>query len=249
MESSNGEVLRAKSPGGRAQLAWRAEKGFDAGATPPGLSWWRQVHNLDSWTAGATNQPTGFCLNVPDEPDDLLGEESLSRAQASERFAMIPIGAYLRQPDGSYWELVLSADGQKGVLAEDRRYLAGPGLSTGCWIAPKPCWAIAPATWISPKSRACAPSAAGRREACAWTTAARSGSRRGDAGELVLTDAGISCARAGRDARGRGLHRRQRELPLALLPDAAIRRRNQRVAGRGRQFLRPVLLPHRGVLF
>ena len=73
MENSNGEVLLAKSPGGRAQLAWRAEKGFDAeDLSRPQLV--VEVHNLDSWTAGATNQPTGFCLNV-DEPDDLLGEE------------------------------------------------------------------------------------------------------------------------------------------------------------------------------
>lgn len=126
MENSNGEVLLAKSPGGRAQLAWRAEKGFDAeDLSRPQLV--VEVHNLDSWTVGVTNQPTGFCLNV-DEPGDLLGEESLPRAEASEKFAMIPIGAYLRQPDGSYWELVLSAEGQEGVLVEDRLYLAGPGF-------------------------------------------------------------------------------------------------------------------------
>ena len=126
MENSNGEVLRAKSPGGRAQLAWRAEKGFDAeDLSRPQLV--VEVHNLDSWMAGTTNQPTGFCLNI-DEPKDLLGKESMPRAEAAEKFAIIPIGVYLRQPDGSMWELVLSADGQKGVFTEDKLYLAGPGF-------------------------------------------------------------------------------------------------------------------------
>lgn len=123
MENSNGEVFRAMDAQGRAQLAWRAEKGFDAeDRSRPHLV--VEVHNLDSWTAGVTNQPTGFCLNIG-EPKDLLGEKSMPRAEAAEKFTIIPIGVYLRQPDGSYWELVLSADGQKGVLTEDRLYLAG----------------------------------------------------------------------------------------------------------------------------
>lgn len=126
MENSNGEVLRAMDAQGRAQLAWQGERGFDAeDRSRPQLV--VEVHNLESWTAGATDQPTGFCLNV-DEPDDLLGEESLPRAEAAEKFAVAPIGVYLRRPDGDTWELVLSTDGQKGVLTEDRLYLAGPGF-------------------------------------------------------------------------------------------------------------------------
>ena len=126
MEDSNGEVLRAMDAQGRAQLAWRAEKGFDA-EDRSRLQLVVEVHNLDSWTAGATDQPTGFCLNV-DEADDLLGEDSMPRAEAAEKFTIVPIGVYLRQPDGTSWELVLSADGQQGVLTEDRLYLAGPGF-------------------------------------------------------------------------------------------------------------------------
>ena len=123
--TSDSHILEAASPEGRARMAYRRAHGFveeDKGRPQLAL----MVHDVESWRAGATDQPTTFYLDV-DVPQDLTRSRTLSGAEA-ERYGRVPIGAYLCEGE-SRRELAVSGAGVKGVVSYDplRIAEAGPG--------------------------------------------------------------------------------------------------------------------------
>lgn len=112
----------------RAQMVYAREHGFDAeDRSRPQLCMY--LHNIDTWRAGATDQPAMFYLNV-DVPEDLISESFLEEDELIQ-FTRIPIGLYVRE-DGDYLNdrnLVISESGIKAVETNDphRLYEAGPG--------------------------------------------------------------------------------------------------------------------------
>jgi len=121
-------IFTAANPTLRAQMVYAREHGFDAeDKSRPQLCMY--VHNIDTWRAGATDQPYAFYLNL-DVPEDLMGETFLEEAELIQ-FTRIPIGLYVRE-DGDYLnerELVVSQSGMKAVETNNphRLYEAGPG--------------------------------------------------------------------------------------------------------------------------
>lgn len=115
----------------RAQMLYAREHGFDPeDKSRPQLCMY--VHNIDTWRAGATDQPYCFYLDI-DVPEDLLGENFLEKDELIQ-FTRIPIGLYVRE-DEDYrndLELVISESGIKAVETDDPRrlYEAGPGYDT-----------------------------------------------------------------------------------------------------------------------
>lgn len=88
-----------------------------------------ELHNIDSWRAGVTNQPKAFYLDI-EESEALLGEKFLEEVELIS-YTRIPIGLYLKKGK-SYHALVISEDGIKAVETNDphRLYEAGPGYDT-----------------------------------------------------------------------------------------------------------------------
>lgn len=123
--TSDSHILEAASREGRARMAYRCAHGFvEEDRSRPQLA--LMVHDIDSWRAGATDQPTTFYLDV-DAPQDLTHSRTLSGAEA-ERYGRVPIGAYLCEGE-SRRELAVSGAGVKGVVSYDplRVAEAGPG--------------------------------------------------------------------------------------------------------------------------
>lgn len=88
------------------------------------------VHNPETWRAGATIEPEPFFLNV-DEPAGLLGDASMDRQDAVQKYNVISLGLHLYRPDADaagHWDLVASPKGTKGVFIEDALVEAGPGF-------------------------------------------------------------------------------------------------------------------------
>lgn len=109
----------------RAQIIYAREHGFSAGdKTRPQLCMY--IHSIDTWRAGATDQPCAFYLDA-DIPEDLTGEKFLEKDELIE-FTRIPIGLYVQEGENSC-ELVISENGVKAVETGDphRLYEAGPG--------------------------------------------------------------------------------------------------------------------------
>ncbi|MBP3652698.1 MAG: hypothetical protein J6J78_06460, partial [Clostridia bacterium] len=78
----------------RAQMVYAREHGFDAeDKSRPQLCMY--VHNIDTWRAGATDQPYCFYLDL-DVPEDLTGE-SFPEENELIQFTRIPIGLYVRE--------------------------------------------------------------------------------------------------------------------------------------------------------
>jgi len=111
----------------RAQMIYAREHGFSAeNKNRPQLCMY--LHSIDTWRAGATDQPYAFYLDI-DMPEDLTGEKFLEEDELIQ-FTRIPIGLYVRE-DGDYLngrELVVSQSGMKAVETSDphRLYEAGP---------------------------------------------------------------------------------------------------------------------------
>ena len=115
----------------RTQMVYAREHGFSAeDKNRPQLC--ILVHNIDTWRAGATDQPYAFYLDV-DMPEDLTGNKFLEEDELIQ-FTRIPIGLYVREYGDSLNEcdLVVSPSGMKAVETNDphRLYEAGPGYDT-----------------------------------------------------------------------------------------------------------------------
>jgi len=111
----------------RAQMIYARKHGFDAeDKGRPQLCMF--VHNIDTWRAGATDQPYPFYLDI-DVPEDLLGDQFMEEDELIQ-FTRIPVGLYIKDgEDGrSNCELVVSESGLKAVETYDphRLYEAGP---------------------------------------------------------------------------------------------------------------------------
>ena len=127
--ASHGSIMfTAADPKLRAQMVYAREHGFNAedkSRTQLCLS----MHTIDTWRAGATDQPCSFYLNV-DVPEDLTGDKFLERDTLIQ-FTRIPIGMYIKEDEDcrNDRELVISKTGVKGVETDDpkRLYEAGPG--------------------------------------------------------------------------------------------------------------------------
>lgn len=112
----------------RAQMVYAREHGFDAeDKSRPQLCMY--VHNIDTWRAGATDQPYCFYLDL-DVPEDLTGEKFLEEDELIQ-FTRIPIGLYVKEDEDyrNNLELVISESGVKAVETDNphRLYEAGPG--------------------------------------------------------------------------------------------------------------------------
>lgn len=112
----------------RTQMVYAREHGFSAqDKNRPQLCMY--VHNIDTWRAGATDQPYAFYLDI-DLPEELMGESFLEEDELI-RFTRIPIGLCVREYEDSFnsRELVVSQNGIKAVETNDphRLYEAGPG--------------------------------------------------------------------------------------------------------------------------
>lgn len=115
----------------RAQMVYAQEHGFSAeDKSRPQLCMY--VHNIDTWRAGATDQPNCFYLDL-DVPEDLTGEKFLEEDELIQ-FTRIPIGLYVKEDEDyrNNLELVVSPSGMKAVETNDphRLYEAGPGYDT-----------------------------------------------------------------------------------------------------------------------
>lgn len=131
-----GHIFPAALPGNRAALLYSMEKGWNMKdhlrcqlAFP--------IHSMESWQAGATDQPTHFYLDMT-PPENLLGEQFLEEEDLIQ-YARIPIGLQLRDEDATY-ELVLSKGGALGVEGygpHHRLYEAGPGCEALLDLAQK----------------------------------------------------------------------------------------------------------------
>ena len=115
----------------RTQMVYAREHGFSAeDKNRPQLC--ILVHNIDTWRAGATDQPYAFYLDV-DMPEDLTGNKFLEEDELIQ-FTRIPIGLYIQEDGDSLNEcnLVVSPSGMKAVETNDphRLYEAGPGYDT-----------------------------------------------------------------------------------------------------------------------
>lgn len=115
----------------RAQMVYAREHGFDAeDKSRPQLCMY--VHNIDTWRAGATDQPYCFYLDL-DVPEDLTGEKFLEEDELIH-FTRIPIGLYVKEDEDyrNNLELVISESGVKAVETDNphRLYEAGPGYDT-----------------------------------------------------------------------------------------------------------------------
>ena len=117
----------------RAQMIYAREKGFDAeDKNRPQLCMY--VHNIDSWRAGATDQPACFYLDI-DMPEGLTGDQFMEENQLIQ-FTRIPIGLCVSENENDC-ELVVSQSGVKAVETGEphRLYAAGPGYDTLLEIA------------------------------------------------------------------------------------------------------------------
>ena len=124
-QTTESRVLDAADAQRRARMAYQRERGFaDRDESRPQLALW--VHDIDTWRAGATDQPSEFYLDV-DLPADLAGARSVEGEKARNA-ACVDIGARLLA-NGEDWTLVASTSGVRAL----RRYgplrivEAGPG--------------------------------------------------------------------------------------------------------------------------
>ena len=124
-------ILSAADSQTRAQMASQAEMGFTLrDESHPQLA--IEVHDIRTWRAGTTVQPTAFYLNAEDLPA-LTGERWISEEDYAG-LTRIPLGVYLLR-DGESASLVISEDGVRGVEVNGRLYEAGPGFEAAIELA------------------------------------------------------------------------------------------------------------------
>jgi len=128
-------IFNAADPQYRARMRYAAEKGFSLQDESRSQLCF-PIHSLESWRAGATDQPTSFYLDMT-PPNDVLGKNYLDEDDLI-RFTRIPIGLYLKDGKTSC-ELVLSEEGTLGVETYDphRLYEPGPGCEAILDLAEK----------------------------------------------------------------------------------------------------------------
>ena len=124
-------ILGAADSQRRAQMANQAEMGFTLrDESRPQLA--IEVHDISTWRAGTTDQPTAFYLNADDLPA-LTGERWIPEEDYAN-LVRIPLGVYLLR-DGESASLVISDSGIRGVEVNDRLYEAGPGFDAALELA------------------------------------------------------------------------------------------------------------------
>ena len=124
----NAHILRAAEPMRRSQLFYGAARGLSAISSDIRSQLVFPVHSMESWQAGATDQPTSFFLDIT-PPQGILGERYLEEEDLI-RYTRIPLGIQLRD-DGKHYELVMHESGALGVETDEphRLYEAGPGCA------------------------------------------------------------------------------------------------------------------------
>lgn len=128
-------IFNAADPQYRARMCYAAEKGFSLQDESRSQLCF-PIHSLESWRAGATDQPYSFYLDMT-PPNAVLGKNYLDEEDLI-RFTRIPIGLYLKDGKTSC-ELVVSEEGTLGVETHDphRLYEAGPGCEAILDLAEK----------------------------------------------------------------------------------------------------------------
>jgi len=120
--SCSEDLFLAGTEDGRARLAFRNGNGFVA-RDPEKAQIGVMVHSGDSWRSGATNEPIMFYIDAPSGLQ-LIGDESVPRAEAFQKWDVIPLGVYVYEGEECY-ELVVSPDGKTGVLDSENLCSAG----------------------------------------------------------------------------------------------------------------------------
>lgn len=128
-------IFEAADAQGRAQLQYAAKKGFSAKNDRRSQLCFT-IHNLETWRAGATDQPSSFYLDMT-PPENLFGESYLDE-EALSRFTRIPIGLYIFDGE-TVCEMVFSEDGVAGIETSEphRLYAAGSGYDSVLNLAEK----------------------------------------------------------------------------------------------------------------
>lgn len=132
---SGSRIFEAADAQLRAQLQYAAEKGFTAKNDHRSQLCFT-IHNLETWRAGVTDQPSSFYLDMT-PPENLLGESYLDE-EALSRFTRIPIGLYIFDGE-TVCEMVFSEDGVAGIETNEphRLYAAGSGYDSVLNLAEK----------------------------------------------------------------------------------------------------------------
>lgn len=120
---SGNMIYHAADPERRSRLAYAEKKGFSM----EGGNILVNIHNKESWHAGATREPIAFYMDF-DAPETLFGDRYLEKEMFTD-YARIPIGIYYQNGE-AYCEFVISEGGVYGVedWEEGRLYSAGPGF-------------------------------------------------------------------------------------------------------------------------